>query len=70
MSGSKEAELITAVMMYAVRCFVEGDLHALKEMNFGPKEFGALREISMGDLFRARDVTAPCLQVGINRDGS
>ena len=68
MSGSKEAELITAVMMYAVRCFVEGDLHALKEMNFGPKELGALREISMGDLFRARDLTAHCLQVRLNRD--
>ena len=46
MSASKEAELITAVMLYAVRCFAEGDLPALKEMNFGPRELGALREIS------------------------
>lgn len=68
MSASKEAELVTAVMLYAVRCFAEGDLTALKEMNFGPKELGALREISMGDLFRARALTAHCLQVKLNRD--
>lgn len=68
MSASKEAELVTAVMLYAVRCFAEGDLHALKEMNFGPKELGALREISMGDLFRARELTAHCLQVRLNRE--
>jgi len=68
MSASKEAELVTAVMLYAVRCFAEGDLTALKEMNFGPKELGALREISMGDLFRARALTAHCLQVRLNRD--
>lgn len=68
MSASKEAELVTAVMLYAVRCFAEGDLAALKEMNFGPKELGALREISMGDLFRARALTAHCLQVRLNRE--
>lgn len=68
MSASKEAELITAVMLYAVRCFAEGDLPALKEMNFGPRELGALREISMGDLFRARELTAHCLQVRLNRE--
>jgi Protein of unknown function (DUF2857) len=68
MSASKEAELVTAVMLYAVRCFAEGDLHALKEMNFGPKELGALREISMSDLFRARELTTHCLQVRLNRE--
>ncbi len=68
MSASKEAELVTAVMLYAVRCFAEGDLHALKEMNFGPAELGALREISMSDLFRARELNAHCLQVRLNRD--
>ncbi len=68
MSAGKEAELMTAVMLYAVRCFAEGDTDALKEMNFGPKELGALREISMGDLFRARALTAHCLQVRLNRE--
>ena len=68
MSAGKEVELITAVMLYAVRCFAEGDLTALKEMNFGPRELGALREISMSDLFRARALTAHCLQVRLNRE--
>ena len=68
MSAGKEAELMTAVMLYAVRCFAEGDVNALKEMNFGPKELGALRELSMGDLFRARALTAHCLQVRLNRE--
>lgn len=68
MSASKEAELVTAVMLYAVRCVAEGDIHALQEMNFGPKEFGALRDISMGDLFRARELTAHCLRVRLNRE--
>ena len=68
MSATKEAELVTAVMLYAVRCFAEGDVHALHEMNFGPKELGALREISMGDLFRARELTAHCLRVRLNRE--
>ena len=68
MSAGKEAELMTAVMLYAVRCFAEGDTDALKEMNFGPKELRALREISMGDLFRARALTAHCLQVRLNRE--
>ena len=68
MSASKEAELMTAVMLYAVRCFAEGDVPALHDMNFGPKEIGALREISMSDLFRARELTAHCLQVRLNRD--
>ena len=67
MSASKEADLVTAVMLYAVRCFAEGDLHALKEMNFGPKELGALREITMRDLFRAGELTTHCLQVRLDR---
>ena len=67
MSASKEADLVMAVMLYAVRCFAEGDLNALKEMNFGPKELGALREISMGDLFRAGELTTHCLQVRLDR---
>ena len=68
MSAGKEAELMTAALLYAVRCFAEGDLNALKEMNFGPKELGALREISMSDLFRVRALTAHCLQFRLNRE--
>lgn len=68
MSASKEAELITAVLLYAVRCLAEGDQHALQEMNFGPKELAALRDLCMGDLFRARALYAHCLQIRLNRE--
>ena len=38
MSSSKEADLTTAVLLYAMRCLAEGDQQALRAMNFGPKE--------------------------------
>ena len=43
MEGTKEADLITAVLMYALRCLAEGDQVALRNMNFGPREIEALR---------------------------
>ena len=52
MTQSKEAELTTAVVLYAVRCLAEGDQMALRTMKFGPKELAALRELSLADLYR------------------
>ena len=49
MSATKEAELTTAVLLYAVRCLAEGDQHALRAMNFGAKEVEALHE-DIGDI--------------------
>jgi Protein of unknown function (DUF2857) len=68
MEGSKEAELVMAVLMYAVRCLLEGDLAALRDMNFGPKEIDALREMKLGDLCRVESMRAHCLAIGLNRD--
>ena len=50
MDGSKETELVMAVLLYAVRCLLEGDQAALRDMNFGPKEIDALREMKLADL--------------------
>lgn len=36
MDGTKEADLITAILMYAIRCLAEGDHAALRSMNFVP----------------------------------
>jgi hypothetical protein len=66
--GTKEAELVTAVLLYAIRCLAEGDQHALREMNFGPREIAALREISLGDLYRAGSLQAHCLAIELDRD--
>jgi hypothetical protein len=67
MEGTKEADLITAVLMYAMRCLAEGDQTALRNMNFGIKEIEALREMRVADLYRIESLRAHCLEIGLNR---
>ena len=43
MQATKESDLVTAILMYALRCLAEGDQIALRNMNFGPREIEALR---------------------------
>ena len=64
---TKEAELVTAILLYAIRCLAEGDQHALREMNFGPREIAALRELGLADLYRVGSLQAHCLQVRLDR---
>ena len=61
MEGTKEADLVTAVLMYAMRCLAEGDQAALRNMNFGVKEIEALREMRIADLYRVESLRAHCL---------
>ena len=68
MGSTKESDLITAVLMYAVRCLVEGDQAALRSMNFGPREIEVLREMNLADLYRVESLRAHCLEIGLNRD--
>lgn len=68
MMASKEAELTSAVMWYAVRCLAEGDQMALRTMNFGPREVEALREMQFGDLCHIDSLRAHCLKVALNRE--
>jgi len=67
LEGTKEADLITAVLMYAIRCLAEGDQAALRNMRFGPAEIEALREMSLADLYRIESLRAHCLEIGLNR---
>ncbi len=67
MEGTKEADLITAVLMYAMRCLAEGDQTALRNMNFGIKEIEALREMRVADLYRVESLRAHCLDIALNR---
>ena len=69
MSGTKEADLVTAVLLYAIRCIAEGDQHALRSMNFGPKEIDALRELAVEDLYRVDTLQVHCLRIALNRHG-
>jgi Protein of unknown function (DUF2857) len=68
MPSNKEADLTTAVLLYAMRCVAEGDQQALRSMNFGPKELEALKEMNLADLYRAETLRVHCLQIGLNRD--
>ncbi len=67
MGATKEADLITAVLLYAIRCLADGDQGALRAMNFGPKEIEALRGMNLADLARFESLRAHCLEVGLNR---
>lgn len=68
MIGSKEAELITAVVLYAMRCLSEGDQHALRTMKFGPREIDALSELNFADLPRVAGLHAHCLTIELDRN--
>jgi hypothetical protein len=68
MSATKEAELTTAVLLYAVRCLAEGDQHALRAMSFGAKEVEALHTLDLTDLYRVHRLQAHCLSIQLDRD--
>ena len=68
MIGTKEADLVTAVLLYAMRCLAEGDQPALRAMRFGPKEVEALRELNLSDLYRVGALQAHCLAIYLDRD--
>ena len=67
MSSNKEADLTTAVLLYAMRCLAEGDQQALRTMNFGPRELQALKEMSLSDLYRADALRTHCLKIDLDR---
>lgn len=68
MPATKEADLISAVLRYAIRCLADGDREALRAMNFGPKEIEALRGMHLADLPRLESLGAHCLEIDLNRD--
>jgi hypothetical protein len=67
-AGSKEAELVTAVLLCAVRCHAEGDQLALRAMNFGPREVQALQGLDLADLARVHTLPSHCLSPALDRD--
>lgn len=68
MGRTKEAELISAVLMYAARCLAQGDHQALRSLNFGTREAEALRTLALSDLERLATVHGHCLHVALDRD--
>jgi len=68
MATTKEADLITAVLIYAIRCLGEADQSALRAMGFGPREIDALQRLNIADLCRVEAICAHCLRVDLNRE--
>jgi len=64
---TKESDLVTAVLMYALRCLAEGDRAALRNMNFGPREIETLRAMTLGDLYRVESLRTHCLRIRLDR---
>ena len=67
MDGTKEADLVTSVILYAMRCLAEGDQGALRHMNFGIKEIESLRDLRVADLYRIGSLRSHCLAITLNR---
>ncbi len=68
MNGTKESELVTSILRYAIRCLAEGDHAALRNMNFGPREIEPLHEMNLADLYRIDSLRAHCLEIALNRE--
>ena len=67
MNATREADLVSSVLMYAIRCLAECDWVALRNMKFGPKEIEALRGMSMADLYRIESLRGHCLDIMLDR---
>ena len=64
---TKEGSLVSAVLMYAMRCLTDGDLRSLQHMQIGEKEVEALRELKMRDFSRIEAMKVHCLSISLNR---
>ena len=67
MHSTKESELVSAILTYAMRCVLEGDQIALREMRFGEKEVDAIGRLSLFDLQRLDSLKSHCLNITLNQ---
>lgn len=68
MQRTKEGDLTTAIVFYAIRCLAEGDHAALRKMKFGKKEIDELGKMDLLDLSNIGSLRSHCLDVGLNRE--
>lgn len=68
MTSNKESELTAAVLKYALRCLLEGDLVALRNMSFQPRDVEALREMNLADLCYIESLRTPCIKITLDRE--
>lgn len=65
---TKEAELTSAVLLYAIRCVAEGDYAALRQMQMGDREIDEMKRIGIRDLYHAGSLRSHCVSIQFNRD--
>ena len=68
MTIRKETELMHSIIIYCLRCQEEGDIHALKEMGFGPREMCALNALSAGDQIRLASTKSHFMKIVLNQE--
>ncbi|MCY4142661.1 MAG: STY4526/YPO1902 family pathogenicity island replication protein [Gammaproteobacteria bacterium] len=68
MMKTKEAELTSAVLLYAIRCVAEGDYAALRQMQMGDREIDEMKRIGIRDLYNAGSLRSHCVSIQLNRD--
>ena len=66
MTRTKEADLVSALYLYASRCWAEGDLPALRAMGFGREEVDALLSLTLTDIQRLCNVHGHPLKVELD----
>ncbi len=66
MTRTKEADLVSALYLYASRCWAEGDLPALRAMGFGREEVDALLSLTLPDIQRLCSVHGHPLKVELD----
>ena len=68
MTIRKETELVRAIIVYCQRCQEEGDIPALREMGFGPREVGALQALTTADALRLASTRSHFLNIKIDTE--
>ena len=68
MTIKKETELMHAIIIYCLRCQDEGDMHALHEMGFGPREIQVLSTLSSSDQIRLASTRAHFMNIVLNQE--
>ena len=68
MTIRKETELVKAIIVYCQRCQEEGDIPALREMGFGPREVNALQSLTTSDALRLASTRSHFLTIRIDTE--
>ena len=67
MSRTNEADLVSATLLYVLRCVSEGKREVLRKMQIGDKEIEEIKQLSAEDLTRFDSLVTHCLNIELNQ---